>query len=53
MVVYQYEANVAYLAGDRARAAAALEHALQIEPGNALFRHNLDELRKKGSASPP
>ncbi|HLF57228.1 MAG TPA: alkaline phosphatase family protein, partial [Thermoanaerobaculia bacterium] len=47
VIVYQYEANVAYLAGDRSRAAAALEMALALEPGNALFRHNLEELRKR------
>jgi len=46
VLVYQYESNVAYLAGDKARARAALEHALKLEPGNALFRHNLEELGK-------
>jgi len=47
VVVYQYEANVAYLAGDKARAIAALERALELEPGNELFKHNLEELRRK------
>jgi tetratricopeptide (TPR) repeat protein len=46
VVVHQYESNVAYLAGDRARAIAALERALEIEPGNALFRHNLEQLKR-------
>jgi tetratricopeptide (TPR) repeat protein len=47
VLVYQYESNVAYLAGDRARAIAALEKALALEPGNALFRHNLEDLRRR------
>lgn len=44
---HQYESNVAYLAGDRARAIAALERALELEPGNALYRHNLEQLRRR------
>lgn len=48
VLVYQYESNVAYLAGDRARAIAALEKAIALEPGNALFRHNLEELKRRG-----
>jgi Tfp pilus assembly protein PilF len=43
---HQYESNVAYLAGDVARAIAALERALELEPGNALFRHNLEQLER-------
>jgi tetratricopeptide (TPR) repeat protein len=46
VLVHQYESNVAYLAGDRARAIAAIERALALEPGNALFRHNLEQLRQ-------
>jgi Flp pilus assembly protein TadD/arylsulfatase A-like enzyme len=46
-VVCQYEANVAYLAGDRQRAAAALERCLTLEPDNALFRENLKRLRQQ------
>ena len=40
-LVYQYQANVAYLTGDRQLAARALEQALQLEPDNALLRSNL------------
>jgi tetratricopeptide (TPR) repeat protein len=46
-MVHQYESNVAYLAGDTARAIAALERALALEPDNALYRHNLEQLRKR------
>ncbi len=46
VVVYQYEANVAYLEGNKKRAIAALEQALKLEPDNALFQHNLEELRR-------
>jgi tetratricopeptide (TPR) repeat protein len=49
--VYQYRSNVAYLRGDRPAAIAALEHALEIEPDNALFRQNLGRLR--AAATPP
>lgn len=48
--VHQYRANVAYLMGDRARAKAALERALEIEPDNALFRANLERLQREPSA---
>ncbi len=44
-LVYHYRANVAFLMGDRAGAIAALQHALSIEPDNALFRENLARLR--------
>jgi tetratricopeptide (TPR) repeat protein len=44
-LVYQYQSNVAYLMGDLARAIAALERALEIEPDNALFQSNLEKLR--------
>jgi len=43
-MVHQYRSNVAFLMGDRARAIAALETALEIEPDNALFRTNLQRL---------
>ncbi len=46
-LVYQYESNVAYLAGDTPRAIAALRKATALEPGNALFRHNLERLVQK------
>lgn len=52
-LVFQYEANVAYLAGDVARAIAALERALELEPDNALFRHNLEEMQRKQSRGGP
>lgn len=44
-LVYQYRANVAFLAGDRQAAIAALEKGLETEPGNALFIQNLRYLR--------
>ena len=47
VLVHQYESNVAYLAGDKPRAIAALERALALEPGNELFRHNLEQLRAR------
>jgi len=43
-LMYQYRANVAFLMGDRAAAAAALRRALEIEPDNALYRTNLERL---------
>ena len=43
-VVYQYEANVAYLKGDRKAAIAALRRALALDPGNALYAQNLKAL---------
>lgn len=45
-LILQYRSNVAYLMGDRAAAIAALEKGLRIEPGNALFRKNLESLRR-------
>jgi len=47
VVVLQFQANVAYLMGDLDRAQRALEKALEIEPDNALFRNNLDQLELK------
>jgi Flp pilus assembly protein TadD len=44
VLVYQYRSNVAYLAGDKKAAAAALRKALQLEPDNALFKKNLERL---------
>lgn len=38
--------NVSYLMGDSDAAIAALEKGLEIEPDNALFRQNLEQLRK-------
>ncbi|MEM7244781.1 MAG: alkaline phosphatase family protein [Acidobacteriota bacterium] len=49
VVVQQYRSNVAYLAGDLATAQDALERALELEPGNALFRRNLESLKKQAS----
>jgi tetratricopeptide (TPR) repeat protein len=46
VMVHQYRSNVAYLAGDTRQAIAALEKALALEPDNALFRANLDRLRR-------
>ena len=47
-LVHQYRSNVAFLAGDREVAIAALEMALELEPDNALFRTNLERLRAAG-----
>ena len=52
VMVHQYRSNVAYLSGDTRRAIAALEKALSIEPDNALFKANLDRLRRPPSAKP-
>jgi predicted AlkP superfamily phosphohydrolase/phosphomutase/Flp pilus assembly protein TadD len=46
-LVWQYRANVAYLKGDEAAAAAALRKGLEIDPGNVLFQENLKRLLKK------
>ena len=53
VLVFQYESNVAYLAGDLPRAIAALERALALEPGNELFRHNLEELKRAAGEQHP
>ncbi len=45
-LIYQYRANVAYLAGDRAAAIAALKQGLKLDPDNALFRENLKRLEQ-------
>ena len=45
-LVYQYRANVAYLAGDTHAAVAALKKGLEIEPDNVLFRENLKNLQR-------
>ncbi len=47
VLVYQYRANVAYLAGNPRQAITALEKALAIEPDNALFKKNLENLKKR------
>jgi predicted AlkP superfamily phosphohydrolase/phosphomutase/Tfp pilus assembly protein PilF len=52
VMVYQYRANVAYLSGDTRAAAAALEKALAIEPDNALFKANLERLKRPAGAPP-
>src|SRR5262249_25518901 len=49
-LVYQYEANVAYLMNDRPAAIAALKKALALEPDNALFRSNLLALQEEAAA---
>ena len=53
VLVQQYRANVAFLMGDRDRAVAALEKALEIEPDNALFKQNLRHLRGQTATKPP
>jgi tetratricopeptide (TPR) repeat protein len=47
VVVLQFKANVAYLMGDLDEAQRALEKALEIEPDNALFKNNLEQIRAK------
>ena len=39
--------NVAYLVGDLDEAQKALEKALEIEPDNALFKNNLEQIKAK------
>ncbi len=50
-LVQQYIANVAYLQGDTARALRALERGLKLEPNNALFQKNIDQLRARLAAN--
>jgi tetratricopeptide (TPR) repeat protein len=45
--VEQYRANVAYLMGDRGAAIAALRRALELAPGDPLFRTNLERLERE------
>jgi predicted AlkP superfamily phosphohydrolase/phosphomutase/Tfp pilus assembly protein PilF len=47
VVVLQFKANVAYLVGDLDEAQKALEKALEIEPDNALFKNNLEQIKAK------
>ena len=47
-LLYQYRANVAYLADDLDRAREALERGLELEPGNLLFENNLRQLEAEG-----
>lgn len=51
-VVHQYRANVAFLAGDRKTAIAALQKALELEPDNALYRQNLRYLERADEPPP-
>jgi predicted AlkP superfamily phosphohydrolase/phosphomutase/Flp pilus assembly protein TadD len=53
VIVHQYRANVAYLSGDRRGAIRALERALAIEPGNALYRANLARLKEAPGKGKP
>ncbi len=43
-ILFQYRANVAFLMGDKEASRRALRKALELEPDNALFRNNLDQL---------
>ncbi len=45
-MIYDYRGNIAYLAGDREAAAAALERLLELEPDNQRARANLAKLRR-------
>jgi predicted AlkP superfamily phosphohydrolase/phosphomutase/Flp pilus assembly protein TadD len=47
VLVYQYQANVAYLMQDLERARRALRKALQLEPDNALFERNLANIEQE------
>jgi len=49
--IQQYRSNVAYLMGDVEGAIAALEKGLVLEPDNALFRTNLERLRRQTDGS--
>jgi predicted AlkP superfamily phosphohydrolase/phosphomutase/tetratricopeptide (TPR) repeat protein len=51
VIVFQYQANVAYLMGDDARAEIALVRALELEPDNALFARNLADVRARRGAA--
>lgn len=53
VLTYQYRSNVAYLMGDVPGAIRALEKALEIEPGNALFKNNLARLREQAAKRKP
>ena len=46
VMVHQHRSNIAYLMGDIPMAIDALETALELEPDNALFKHNLESLRR-------
>lgn len=52
-LVQQYRSNVAYLMGDVPRAIRALRRALEIEPGNALFKSNLKRLQETQARAAP
>jgi len=51
VIIHQYRANVAYLSGDKRSAIRALERALELDPGNQLYRTNLARLREAAAAS--
>lgn len=51
-LVQQYRSNVAWLMGDRPRAIEALRKGLALEPGNALFRENLERLLAASPENP-
>ena len=53
VLTYQYRSNVAYLMGDVPGAIKALDRALAIEPGNALFQSNLARLREQDAKRKP
>lgn len=57
VVVFQYQANIAYLRGDYDSAMIALRKAIQLEPENPLYRANLETLKLwekgRGSSPPP
>ncbi len=50
-LVYQYQSNVFYLMGDLSKAIQVLEKALELEPGNALFKTNLERLKAQPAAA--
>ncbi len=51
VIIHQYRANVAYLSGDKRAAIRALERALELDPGNQLYRTNLARLKEAPAAA--
>jgi predicted AlkP superfamily phosphohydrolase/phosphomutase/Tfp pilus assembly protein PilF len=47
-VIHRYQANVAYLRGDREEAIEALEKGLELRPNDVIFKENLEALRRSG-----
>ena len=52
-LVWQYRSNIAYLKGDIPDAIHSLQKALEAQPDNALYRTNLERLRKRLAGGGP